>query len=248
MSIQSSKIKHLYSYYMSKFSCKIVQLPLFHDAFKHDNKSTHMQCKICTSTLLMNLGHDAISGWLLLASFFFKTKQYNSAIYILQYPLSKCTSDKMQPLQKLSPTLKRLLNLNVIRKMTLVKLWKNLLINEVLFLKNSTLIPDVLKFEVESNDFQIPAVVYIHFLLFLCHYHLNNTMQCDASIRDLQLTIEESFFIASSTSKYISFSVLGIACQLKGDIESTKRIYWQSMRLQPEQELNSAFRRVALIC
>lgn len=108
----------------------------------------------------------------------------------------------------------------------------------MLFLKKSTSIPDVLKFGVEAKDYLIPAVVYIYFLRFLCHYHLNNTLQCDTSIQDLHLTIDENFFIASSTNKYTSLNVLGIAYQLAGDIESAKWSYWQSMRLQPDQEIN----------
>lgn len=154
----------------------------------------------------------------------------------------------MQPLGELSHSHKRLLDLNIIRKMTLAQLWKKLLINEVLCLKKSALIPDVLKFWVEAKDYLIPALVYIHFLRFLCHYHLNNTIQCDASIRDLHSTIEENIFITSSTNKYASWNVLDIAYQIGGDIESAKRSYWQSMRLQPDQKFNSALRRISLLC
>jgi hypothetical protein len=37
---------------------------------------------------------DAVSGWLKLASFYYQMKQYNTALYIISYALSKCTPEK----------------------------------------------------------------------------------------------------------------------------------------------------------
>jgi hypothetical protein len=32
--------------------------------------------------------HDAVSGWLMLASFYYQMKQYNTALYIIAYALT----------------------------------------------------------------------------------------------------------------------------------------------------------------
>lgn len=63
---------------MSKFCSKSSHFPSYTNKF--GNKSTYNQYNTCVSTLLQNTRHDAVSGWLMLASFFLqdKTVQFGS--------------------------------------------------------------------------------------------------------------------------------------------------------------------------
>ncbi|CAC5387580.1 unnamed protein product [Mytilus coruscus] len=243
--IKSSKVKHLHLYYMSKICNQSGQLLPFKDT--SCNKFAYKQHKITIHTLLWNVHHDAVSGWLILASFFYKTKRYNLALVILQYSLSKCTVEKFRPFMKLSQIHYELFELKLFRKMNIVQIWKFLLLDNVHFWESSTLMPDELQIKGKTAEYIRAPVVYAYFLRFLCHYHLNNTIpRCD-SLRCLKLSIENNYFISNYIDKALSYNLLGLALQLTGDIESAKQAFMQSIRLVPDPDLNSAYRRLSLM-
>ncbi|XP_052076791.1 uncharacterized protein LOC127714797 [Mytilus californianus] len=191
LSMKSSKIKYLYTHYISKYCLNGHNLLPFDDIY--GNKSTYKQCKTYTCTLLLNTRHDAVSGWLLIASLFYRTKQHNKALVILRYSLFKCTTEKIYTDMNLSHVNFELFNLNVFRKMPIVQMEKLLLLNHVDFFPRSTLIPGELQMEVDRSNFCIPPVIYVHFLSVLCHWHLNNTKDCFDSLKDLQLTVRKEY-------------------------------------------------------
>lgn len=229
LSSQSSRIRYIYWYYISKFCNTRIQFCPSNESSGH--KASYRHYKICISTLLLNLNHDAVSGWLLIATLFYQTKQYNSAIYILQYSSSKCTPEKMQHLRYLSNINYELLILNSFRKMNIVQLWKLLRIDSVLFSENSTILPDDLKLKLGSEPCSIPPLVYAHFLRFLCNFYLNNVRKCRDSLEDLKLTTDGEYFIANPEDKAFAYCILGIAFEISGDFESAKQAFIQSWRL-----------------
>ncbi|CAC5379842.1 unnamed protein product [Mytilus coruscus] len=131
------------------------------------------------------------------------------------------------------------------RNMTMVQLWRFLLLDLVIFDKHSiSLIPDELQREVKLP---IPPVVYAHLLCFLCHFHLNNSGQCWHSLRNLELTIEDTHIVATRVLKLECYTFLGISFQLVGDKESARQAFIQSTELFPDQENNIAFKMLSLI-
>lgn len=88
LSSKSSKVQYQCTFYMSKYCCKSKLLLPFEDM--SGNKSTYKQQSACVCTMLLKTRNDAVSGWLMLASFFYRRKQYNTALCIIQYSLSKC--------------------------------------------------------------------------------------------------------------------------------------------------------------
>ncbi|CAC5414216.1 unnamed protein product [Mytilus coruscus] len=91
LSIKSSKIKYLYTYYFSKLGGQ--ELLPFVDA--SGNKSSYKHYNTNISTLLQSTRHDAVSGWLLLASLFYKTKEYTKSVDVLNYCILICTPEKL---------------------------------------------------------------------------------------------------------------------------------------------------------
>lgn len=89
--------------------------------------------------------------------------------------------------------------------------------------------------------------MYAHFLYFLCHFHLNNYSQYQDALRDLQLTIEESYLIQGNFSKAVSYLILGITFQLVGDTTSARQAFKQSIELNSDSVTYSALRRLSLI-
>ncbi|XP_052076604.1 uncharacterized protein LOC127714574 [Mytilus californianus] len=241
LSTKSSKIKYLSTYYLSKFCFKSERFLQLEDM--SCNKSIYKEYNSYISTLLLKTRHDAVSGWLMLASFFYKRKQYKTALHIIQYSLLKCTPEKLHPFMQFSDIHCELVNVPVFSEMTYVQLCKYLLLDLVIF-KICKLQPDELQKEIYEL---IPPIVYSHFLRFLCHYHLKNSRQCWDSLRDLQLTIDENYFIATPIFKATSFYILGRSFQLLGDIESASQAFLQSIELNPYKRYNSSFRKVSLI-
>ena len=57
------------------------------------NKQQYSEYKKNMCRLLIGVSVDAVSGWLLLASFFYTRRRYNIALTIIAHVLSKCTPD-----------------------------------------------------------------------------------------------------------------------------------------------------------
>ncbi|CAC5424861.1 unnamed protein product [Mytilus coruscus] len=117
LSIKSSHIKSIYSFYMANMCSDIDHLLPFDGI--NDNKSTYKQYKTCTSTLLMGTNHDAVCGWMKLASYFYRNDMYETAIYILQYSLLKCSPKKLYIGTNLSHINYEIFHLDLFIRMTI---------------------------------------------------------------------------------------------------------------------------------
>lgn len=138
---------------------------------------------------MLNTYHDAVSGWLILASFFYWTKHSSAALCILRYALLKCSPEKLCLGTYLSASQNELIQLDFFRKMTTVQLLTFTLLERVTF-QNPIYIQSELEMEGVKSESIVPLVDFARLLLFLCYYHLNNTSQCQDSLLDLQLTVE----------------------------------------------------------
>ncbi|CAC5383663.1 unnamed protein product [Mytilus coruscus] len=125
--------------------------------------------------LLDGIKADAVSGWLLYASFYYVTGQYTVSLRLTEYALSKCTPDMMHVgcadyCKKDINNYKR----NINSAMTLNERVKIATVGLVRFLRQSTLIPEELRLEVKFKTFKVPPVVMSHCLKFLCYHHLGD--------------------------------------------------------------------------
>ncbi|VDI07687.1 Hypothetical predicted protein [Mytilus galloprovincialis] len=227
-------LKHLFAYYISQRCSKQAQsLPL--DVATINNKYQYKQYKSCLSTLLTNVYHDAVSGWLMVASLFYQTKQYRKALHIIRYSISKCTFDKLFFGMTLSEIHYESLKLLSFNKSVVYLMHFNV---------NSTLTPEELLMEGWKKQYTIPSTAYAYFLSVLCHYHLNNVSHCQDSIQDLKLVIEERYLMPDLKCTAEAYTLLGIALQLFGDKESARQAFSQSLVIYPNESYNSAARRL----
>jgi hypothetical protein len=63
------------------------------------------------------------------------------------------------------------------QSISITRVLKLLLVKDVNFIQQSTLIPEELELEVAHIPSILTPVVYSHFLRFLCHYHLNKAYE-----------------------------------------------------------------------
>lgn len=95
MPLFSKKLKYVYIHFLSvtcSQRCQFIDL-----SHEYNNKNQYTRYNLCLSYLLMYIYHDAVSGWLMLASLFYKRKQYINSLIIIMYSLSKCTAEKNLP-------------------------------------------------------------------------------------------------------------------------------------------------------
>lgn len=88
-------------------------------------------------------------------------------------------------------------------------------------------------------------IVYVHFLLFHCHYYQCNTKHCMHSLRNLQLTIDKKTFITNYYQEAFSYNMLGRTFQLIGDTESARHGFLKSLELCSDPNENDATIRLA---
>ncbi|CAC5424713.1 unnamed protein product [Mytilus coruscus] len=144
------------------------------------------------------------------------TKQYNNALRIIVYSISRNTPEKLYRSMDLLDIHYRLLKLKTIQKKSIVQQWKIMLVDDMRFEQNSLLIPYELLKEVVNDMCSIETVPYAYFLKFLCHYYLNNDRQCQNSLQDLRLGRGEICFIDNGGVDISAYHLLGVAIQLIG--------------------------------
>ncbi|CAC5406422.1 unnamed protein product [Mytilus coruscus] len=139
-----SSLKYFYIYYMSLWCARFAQtIPLTNT--RSSNKHQYKQYNSCFCILLQNIHHDAVSGWLMLASVFYKAKQYDKALHIIIYIITKCTPEKLYSFMDMSDTHYQMLKLKSIQEKTIVRLWKIKRVDVMKFERNSWLIPNELQ-------------------------------------------------------------------------------------------------------
>ena len=227
---QSRRLKSLYRYFMSMIYNAVVQRTPVVSVNRNKDKYKQYRRRLCYLT--QNIHHDAVSGWLIFASCYYQMKQYNTAIYIIFHALSKCTPEKVYYQDNVTDWQYELIKTSTIQSLGITNILKLLRVSVVMFTPQSTLIPKELELEVVNDIYFLPPVVYSYFLLFLCHFHLNNVNQCYYSLRNLQLTISEDYFISDIRSR--SNNCLGVAYQLIGKRALAERAFRQAIEIEPK--------------
>ncbi|CAC5387565.1 unnamed protein product [Mytilus coruscus] len=237
---RQSSIKNLYAYHMSVWcSSRAQYFPL--NSISSNNKYQYKEYKSCFITLVHNIYHDAVSGWLMLAFLFYKTKQYRKALHIIMYSVSKCTSEKLYRFVDMSDIHYQLLNLKSFQNKSIVELLKISLVHYMHFEVNSLLLPDELRQAVGKLllcTCSIPCTAYACYLSFLCHYHLKNVRECYNSLQALELVIAESYLIKTSHTTALAYYLLSMSLQLAGDTEYAQQAFLQSVQI-----FNEPFRK-----
>ncbi|XP_071173740.1 uncharacterized protein [Mytilus edulis] len=243
-SCEKSSIKYIVSYYMS-ICCTPLAEGIKLNTCNSNNKCQYRKYTSCLSLLLQNIYHDAVSGWMMLASYFYKTKQYNNALHVIAYAISKCSPEKLYNNRNMDHNQQQLVNLKLFQRKNITFLLKILLIENMLFLWNSELIPDELKSEACNGIYTYQSPAYPYFLNFLCHYRLNNVKQCHDCLKDLERLKNEYYFYAERYQLSMVCNLFGIALQLSGDTQLAQNVFWESALVHPKRQFNPAIKRFA---
>jgi hypothetical protein len=169
---------------------------------------------------------DAVSGWLLYASFYYVLGQYNTTLKIIDHVLSRCTPDMlMLNVSNYTTDDIKYYKQNVgCSTFTWHEKMRLATIDNVWYSRQSPLMPRELQPEVQDSDCYVPPVVMSHCLRFLCYHHLHNIVNRQQSLRDLDLTITEMYFVTATDLSY-SLTILGVCSEIAGDKATADRCY-----------------------
>ena len=207
--------KQIYIMLLSLINQRLAQTVSLYDNRLEGNKATYKRYRKCLCHLLLGLNQDGISGWLLLASFFYTRKQYKECRTIIRHCLHKSTPDKILLCNNMD---KKCLNefdkqLNMVQKPRFLHACKTIVVDDVKFIEPSCLLPVILSHATGKPT--IPSVVFANFLDCLCLHHLNQDDEKWRALHKLQLTIKEMYFIRSNSMRIkISNLCFSLAKQL----------------------------------
>ncbi|VDI37454.1 Hypothetical predicted protein [Mytilus galloprovincialis] len=243
---KSKKIRTIHLHNMTGLSLNIANAMQLSKPYC--NKCNYKQYKTCICYILQSTHHDAVLGWLTLATLFYKHKQYFKALCVLSYSLTKCTTEKLSFGANITDVHRKLLRYKIFKKLKIIRTLRFLFLPLIDFYKKTSHIPDELK--LNASDFKtrvaIPPVTYVHFLTFLCHYHLHNIRNYQESLGGLRLTIEEDYFMSDIGMKATAYDCLGVAFQIIGDTEAARGAFVKSTEIYPDQLENRSFKRLAM--
>ena len=240
MSHSTSILSGLCKYHYARESQNIVQV----FPFPSTNKRNVQVMRHYHAHLHDGTKSDAVSGWLLYASFYYVLGQYNTTLSIIDHVLSRCAPDMMVLCNDNYTTNDiKYYKQNVgCSKITLNEKMRLATINNAWYVKQSTLIPLELKLEVQDGDFDVPPVVMSHCLRFLCYHHLYNIVNRQQSLRDLYLTIRERYFVGQNQLSN-SLTILGVCNEIVGDKGSAYYCYDAALQSEYSISLTAAKRK-----
>ncbi|VDI07353.1 Hypothetical predicted protein [Mytilus galloprovincialis] len=174
--------------------------------------------------------NDAVSGWLLYASFYYVTGQFNVTLRLTDYVLSRCTPDMMRDTESHWEYLRNCYRQNVHSTMTFYERMKMAMIADILYIENSSLIPDELQLEVADGELIVPPIIMSHCLRFLSFHHLGDLFNKQQALRDFNLTVKENYMIASEGLRSNSLTILGVCFELSGDKNAAHQCYDEALQ------------------
>lgn len=148
-------------------------------------------------------------------------RQYNVALKLIDYVLSKCTPDLLPAGQSNYVGNINNYTYNLFSKINFHDKMKLATVHNVVYLTNSSILPKELQF---IGNHCIPPVVFAHCLRFLCYHHLCDNINRQQALRDLQSTVQYRYFIQENLLQ-VSLKVLGICFQISGDTHSAYQCY-----------------------
>ncbi|XP_052083748.1 uncharacterized protein LOC127721112 [Mytilus californianus] len=208
---------------INQFAAQIRPLPTTVNKEYYMHKRYHRHLQDGTMT-------DAVSGWLLYASYYYVTGQHKVTLELTDYILSRCTPD-MIPIgcNEYDECDAYYYRKNVHSTLTLIERMKMAAEESVCYMQHSSLIPGELQLEVQDRDIDIPVIVMSHSLRFLCYHHFGDRSNKKQALRDLHLTLEDQHNILPGKLSE-SFTILGVCYEISGDRDKAFQLYDKALQ------------------
>ncbi|XP_052086157.1 uncharacterized protein LOC127723544 [Mytilus californianus] len=186
--------------------------------------------KHCHKHLQDGIKANAVSGWLLYASFYYVTGQFNVTLRLTDYVLSRCSPDMiLLGGQHCHDRHVNYYRNHVHSTMTLRNKMRMAVVNNVRYVQHSSLIPHELQLEVCDHYIVVPPIVMSHFLRFLCYHHTGDFFNRQQALCDLCSTVKGRHLIDVNTLS-MSMTILGVCCEISNDTDAAYQCYREALQ------------------
>ncbi|VDI34498.1 Hypothetical predicted protein [Mytilus galloprovincialis] len=223
----SSFIIDACKFYNDNISRKIVQLLPLPNAIGYKYNIRKCYHKYFERTIKT----DAVSGWLLYASFYCVIGQFSGSLKITDYVLSKYSPDLML-INSTCVNMVRFRNIykhNVDSSMTLHERLQKATAQYVNYMKQSSLAPEELRLEVEFDEISIIPNVIAHCLRFLCYHHLGDISNRQQALHDLYESVKNNIIETPNTVSN-ELTILGVCFEISGDKDMAYQCYDEALQ------------------
>ncbi|VDI49343.1 Hypothetical predicted protein [Mytilus galloprovincialis] len=177
---------------------------------------------------------DAVSGWLLYASFYYVTGQFDATLRLTDTVLSRCSPDMVLIgcVYYHERHIKNYRN-HVHSTMTLNDKMRIATLKSIIYSQSSSLIPRELQLEVKDQEMCLPPTVMAHCLRFLCFHHLGDFPRRQTALHDLYKTVNDtkknSVFLSMLSN---SFTILGVCYEVSGEKDIAYECYDKALQCE----------------
>ncbi|VDI31978.1 Hypothetical predicted protein [Mytilus galloprovincialis] len=202
-----------------------------------NNKQQYKLYKHDLSQLLVGVHSDAVSGWLILASFFYGHNNYLASIDIINYTLSKCAAESSLSQITIKQT-------KTLKLMSLLKKLPSAYIRFYKFRLNSVIPIELKSPHIFEPLIPISSIPFAHFLRFLCCYHLHDFKSSRYCISKLKKKVsEDSHSKEQKVGAFIyNFILLGIAFEMLGETDLARKYFRIAEQNDPNGFTSAALR------
>ncbi|XP_076084129.1 uncharacterized protein LOC143054915 [Mytilus galloprovincialis] len=173
---------------------------------------------------------DAVSGWLLYASFYYVTEQFKVTLKLTDYVLSRYSSNMLLlGCHNYHDGHINLYRNYVHSTMSLHEKMKMAVVQSVVYVKHSSLIPKELQLEVKDQFLCISPSVMSHCLRFLCYHHIGDIFNRKQALLDLYLSVKERQSIGLNTLSN-SITILGVCYEISDDKDTAYHCYEKALQ------------------
>ncbi|XP_071145301.1 uncharacterized protein [Mytilus edulis] len=216
------------------------------------NKYHYVRYKHDLSHLMIGLHSDAVSGLLMLASFFYVQKNYLSSLTVIAYTVKKCTAENIYlgllNNSKFDSIKQHVMKL--VKKEKLHTILKSLTIYSFQLDHNSSIVPQELQQDVKKPSTIFHPLPYAHFLSFLCHYHrhdINSCLQSSQQLGHVEMVLSNNHMFVSRPDSINSVIMCGIAHQFLGDLHTARRAFKDAAGIDIYNETSATSRLFSVI-
>jgi hypothetical protein len=206
-----------------------------------ENKLMYTAERMSFSMLKLSAKFGCISDRLYLAMYYYKTLRYTQALSVIE--MTKV--NLAQPYVMYNRTVDTERYTEAVggqswsAKLRHAVAWDIRLNNGIIFINE--LIPEqMVSLQNHEHTLQIPPLVLLHLLEFLCCRHID-TMRAQTALTDLQVLVHhDQGQYVSQGLRDISWQILGICQQISGDLQAAQYSYQQSLIQDPFHKIQSA--------
>ncbi|CAC5390110.1 unnamed protein product [Mytilus coruscus] len=203
------------------------------------NKQQYFHYKRSLSHLLIGINSDAISGWLLLATFLYSHTKYQKAFIFTDHVMSKLTDKTIPALVDTSHdpvvfTQIQEYQMELMKQEKITSIVKNLTILDICIDSNALAVLPELKQDAKDPFTVFPCIPMAYFIRFLCYYRLNDFKSCIGTFTELlqkniitqfQCTVYRDLSSVNVLDLLYTPYFLGISSQMIGDNDFAKQCY-----------------------